>query len=256
MGGSIRVDSELGKGALFQVELPVELVDLNDIPKSVIQHGDILALAPGQPHYRILIVEDQHENRLLLSRLMMDIGLPVKLAENGEQCLQLFPEWQPDLIWMDKLMPVMDGLEATKRLRRLPNGQAVKIVAVTASVFKEQQQEMLDAGMDDVVRKPYRFNEIYECLARQLNLEYLYRSEAQTGTNLPQTLTADKLEALPAALRQQLREALTSLDSDQIAIAISQIKEIDPTLGFSLARLADYFDYPAIIKALDNNETL
>jgi PAS domain S-box-containing protein len=256
MGGSIRVDSELGKGALFQVELPVELVDLNDIPKSVIQHGDILALAPGQPHYRILIVEDQHENRLLLSRLMMDIGLPVKLAENGEQCLQLFPEWQPDLIWMDKLMPVMDGLEATKCLRRLPNGQAVKIVAVTASVFKEQQQEMLDAGMDDVVRKPYRFNEIYECLARQLNLEYLYRSEAQTGTNLPQTLTADKLEVLPAALRQQLREALTSLDSDQIAIAISQIKEIDPTLGFSLARLADYFDYPAIIKALDNNETL
>jgi CheY-like chemotaxis protein len=65
-------------------------------------------------------------------------------------------------------MPVMDGLEATEHLRRLPDGQAVKIVAVTASAFKEQQQEILDAGMDDFVRKPYRFDEIYDCLTRQI----------------------------------------------------------------------------------------
>jgi len=95
--------------------------------------GDIVSLAPNQPEYRILIVEDQLENQLLLTKLMEDVGFPVKVAENGEQALGLFQSWQPHLIWMDRRMPVMDGVEATRRIRELPGGKEVKIVAVTAS---------------------------------------------------------------------------------------------------------------------------
>ena len=90
-------------------------------------------------------------------KLMADIGLNARLAENGEQCVELFQEWHPQLIWMDRRMPVMDGIEATRRIRQLPGGKDVKIVAVTASAFKEQRRKLLDAGMDDFVRKPYRF---------------------------------------------------------------------------------------------------
>jgi CheY-like chemotaxis protein/anti-sigma regulatory factor (Ser/Thr protein kinase) len=254
MGGTISVESTLGKGSLFRVELPVEPACTTDVlePKCGI-HGTVAGLAPGQPGYRILIAEDQHDNQLLLSRLMSDIGLEVKLAENGEQCIKLFQDWHPDLIWMDRRMPVMDGIEATRHIRQLPEGDKVKIVAVTASAFKEQQQEMLDAGMDDFVRKPYRFDEIYDCLARQLGVKYFYRSDA--AKTAPVALTPEVLTVLPAALRKALRDALESLDNEHIAAAIRLIAEVDAELGRTLSRLAEYFDYPAILDALGKAAT-
>jgi CheY-like chemotaxis protein len=132
----------------------------------------VVGLAPGQPAYRILIAEDNQDNQQLLSKLMTGIGLDVKVADNGEVCVKLFQEWCPHLIWMDRRMPVMDGVEAAHRIRQLLGGEAMKIVAVTASAFKEQQ-EMLGVGMDDFVSKPYRFEEIYGCLARQLGVTYV-----------------------------------------------------------------------------------
>ena len=68
-------------------------------------------------------------------KLMADIGLDARLAENGKRCVEMFQEWHPHLIWMDRRMPVMDGMEATRRIRQLPGGKDVKIVAVTASAF-------------------------------------------------------------------------------------------------------------------------
>jgi PAS domain S-box-containing protein len=173
MGGSISVESIKGTGSTFRVELPVNKVTAADVtkPESMVR-GDITGLAPDQPEYRILIVEDQLENQLLLAKLMKNVGFPVKVAENGEQALELFQSWRPHLIWMDRRMPKMDGLEATRRIRELPGGREVKIVAVTASAFMEQRVEMLDAGIDEFVRKPYRFNEIYECLTKQLGVQY------------------------------------------------------------------------------------
>jgi CheY-like chemotaxis protein len=251
LNGNIGVESTLGKGSLFRVELPVALASPADILKPETRKPDeVVGLAPGQPRYKIMIVEDQRENQLLISRLMTELGLEVKIAGNGEQCLEMFQDWRPDLIWMDRQMPVMDGIEATQRLRQLPEGQTVKIVAVTASAFKEQQQEMLDAGMDDFVRKPYRFDEIYDCLARQLGVEYVYHDEAPTDASPPATLDAAMLAALPASLRQELRAALEDLDSERISAVIRLIGETDLKLGHTLSQLADYFDYPAILAAL------
>jgi signal transduction histidine kinase/DNA-binding NarL/FixJ family response regulator len=251
MGGNINVESVVGKGALFRIELPVEAAHPDEVPGSA-SHGpgEVVGLAPGQPRYRIMIAEDQHENQLLLSRLMTELGLEVNIAGNGEQCLAMFEEWRPHLIWMDRQMPVMDGIEATQRLRRMAGGRQVKIVAVTASAFKDQQQEMLDAGMDDFVSKPYRFDEIYACLNRQLGLQFLYRGEADDN-HLPSLADA---KALPANLRQELKDALKNLDSDRIGEVILRIKAIDSALGDALARLADDFDYPKILKLLDETE--
>jgi len=252
MGGSISIASMLGKGSLFRVEIPIQLASSEDVLKPCPRNfGAVVGLAPNQPLYRILIVEDQRENQLLLSRLMTTLGLPVKIAANGEECLQMFHEWKPDLIWMDHIMPVMDGIEATQRLRRLPGGRDLKIVAVTASAFKEQQQEMLDAGMDDFVRKPYRLDEIYECLARQLGIEYLYAA-SQTDEEIRfGELTPPMLSELPFSMREQLKDALVNLDSERIANLIRQISERNATLGRTLTHLADYFDYPKILAALD-----
>ncbi|WNV03269.1 ATP-binding protein [Candidatus Methylospira mobilis] len=246
MGGSIVVESTPEKGSLFRIELPMELAKAEDVFKSENQ-GEVEGLAPGQPSYRILIAEDRRDNRLLLSRLMTNIGLDVKVAENGEQCVELFQSWHPDLIWMDRRMPVLDGVETTRCIRRLPEGRAVKIVAVTASVTSEQHQEMLAAGVDDCVSKPYRFKQIYDSLARQLGITYRY---AEAGEAAGAALKPAMLARLPSGLRIELRDALIRLDSDRIAAAIRQISDIDADLGRTLSGLTENFDYPAILNVL------
>ncbi|AEF99558.1 PAS domain S-box protein [Methylomonas methanica] len=251
MGGSIAVESILGKGALFRVDLPLApAVAAESLEPQIRKSGEVVGLVPGQPGYRIMIVEDQRDNQLLLSRLMTDLGLEVKIAGNGEQCLQLFQDWKPDLIWMDRRMPVMDGIEATKRLRQLPEGATVKIVAVTASAFKEQEQEMLDAGMDDFVRKPYRFDEIYDCLSRHLGLQYVYVDEQPTEPVDTLRLSTEMLSVLPEELRNELIKALVSLDQEHIGTVIGRVLLYDSALYKTLSQLADEFDYPTILAAL------
>jgi CheY-like chemotaxis protein len=251
-GGNIGIRSSIGEGSLFRVELPVERVDASDISTEIqVLPGEVVGLAPGQPSYRILIVEDQLENQLLLKRLMTDLGLETKLAENGEECLEVFKEWQPDLIWMDRRMPVMDGEQAARRVRQLPGGDKAKIIAVTASAFKEEREQMIASGMDDVVRKPFRFDEIYDSMARYLGVKFNYRTEAESATVEPQRLTPQRLQGLTAAQRQELRVALESLDRERIDAVIRHISADDMELGETLLQLAHEFDYPDILKALE-----
>lgn len=251
MGGKIILESTQGKGSLFRVDLPLKEAHESDIVKvDHGSHGSIIGLQPGQPEYRILVVEDQLENQLLLERLMESVGFKVRVVENGKKGVEAFGEWHPHLIWMDRKMPVMDGVEATRRIRALPGGKDVKIVAVTASAFQEQRAEMLDIGMDDFVRKPYRFNEIYDCLSRHLGVRYLREDEPDTGIGESATLSPDMLLVLPPELRQELASVLETLESDRIADTIRKVRDHDAMLGKVLSHLASGFDYPAILTAL------
>ena len=99
-------------------------------------------------------------------------------------------------------LPVMSGLDATRRIRELEGGREVKIVALTASAFASQREEVLAAGFDDFVRKPYRIREIFDCMAAQLGIRYIYGESAEsTATDLPDTVRPEDL----AALRQDFK---------------------------------------------------
>ncbi len=251
MGGTIALESIPDKGSLFRVELPMRLATSTAITKAPEMPGEVTGLAPGQPEFRILIVEDQLENRLLLQTLLQNAGFKVRLAENGGQGIALFQSWQPHFIWMDQRMPVMDGSEATRRIRALPGGREVKIAGVTASAFKEQREELAKAGMDDFVRKPYRSSEIYECMSKHLGVRYLYGNAPAAETGMEAVnLTPEMLEVLPQEMRHELEEALQSLNSERIDDVIQKIEKYDRQLGQALAQIAGNFDYPAILRAL------
>lgn len=253
MGGDLTAQSTLNKGSVFRAEFPVELAEESEVLSREPDRRQVASLAPDQGDYRILIVEDQPENQQLLKNLLESVGFQVKVAGNGLEGIELFQSWSPHFIWMDRRMPIMDGVEATRRIRQLKGGQAVKISALTASAFKEQQQEMLDAGMDDFVRKPYRFDEIYDCMAKHLGIKYRYYIDTDEAKDKNLTkLSADSLAQLPSALRQDFKNALETLDSEEILALIRQIGQIDEKLGNTLSRLADYFDYRTILDALDN----
>ncbi len=255
MGGHLTLESVPGKGSIFRIDVPLKVAREKDIvPSKGAIRGEVTGPAPGQPIYRVLIVEDQIENQLLLTQLMENIGVQVKIAKDGKQGVDLFHSWHPDLIWMDRRMPVMDGLEATKAIRQLPDGKDVKIIAVTASAFMEQRDEMLEAGMDDFLRKPYRAHEIYESMAKHLGIKFIYEGGVNVEEPLHE-LTSDMLIRLPQGLREELIAALESLENERIALIINKVAPYDQQLERILMKLADNYDYPTILQALNNAQS-
>jgi CheY-like chemotaxis protein len=198
-------------------------------------------------------VEDQSENRILLERLLQSAGFEVQWAEDGAKAVEIFEAWRPHFIWMDLRIPVISGMEAARRIRQLEGGQEVKIVAVTASTFASQRDEVLGAGMDDFLRKPYRSREIFDCMAQHLGVRYVYgaRPQAARGDS-PVILRPEDLAVLPAALRDELEKAVISLDRNRIALLVSQVSEQNASLGAGLARLAERYTYSPILHALEN----
>ncbi len=175
MGGKITVDSRADLGSLFRFEIPVNLVTVPPAEPTHRSPAKVIGLAPNQPSYRLLVVEDSATNRLLLTTLLTRLGFEVREAENGQAGIELWKQWEPHLIWMDMQMPVMDGYEATKQIKATQKGQETVIIALTASAFEEQRQFILTSGCDDFVRKPFQRDELLIKLHQHLGVQYRYQ---------------------------------------------------------------------------------
>jgi signal transduction histidine kinase/ligand-binding sensor domain-containing protein/DNA-binding NarL/FixJ family response regulator len=242
MDGAINVNSTVGKGSLFRVEVPLALAKTAEVVIIHTAGPAVRGLKPDQPACRILVVEDNLENRLLLSNLLISVGFEIREAENGEEAIELFHQWQPHFIWMDIRMPVMDGYEATAKIRTLPGGGAVKIVAITASVFNEQRQDILAAGCDDVVNKPYKDYEIFQTMARLLDIEYLYEDTGEEATQKEEiNLSSEMLAELPPELLQELRETTLALNREAALEVIAHIADQAPEVAAGLKELVDNY---------------
>jgi len=249
MGGKLTLASVIGQGSTFRVELPVQLAQPEEIPQPPQMCGEIIGLLPGQPACRVLVVEDQLENRLLLGRVLERMGFQVQLAENGVDAVAQFSHWRPHFIWMDWHMPVMDGVAAARHIRTLSGGAAVKIAAVTAFTFKENNEELMAAGFDAIVHKPFRTEQIFACMEQLLGLRFV-RTPAESETQPLPELDPRAMAALPASLHQALAQALILLNSERILAVIDEIAQTAPELATALRVRAQNYDYEPILALL------
>ncbi|GAB4541302.1 MAG: hypothetical protein Kow0063_32010 [Anaerolineae bacterium] len=248
MGGDLTARNKPDGGSIFTLTAPVELAAETGQPQPITRRR-VVGLAEGQPVYRLLVVEDTEASRKLLVELLQPLGFELREAVNGQEAIEIWQSWQPHLILMDIRLPVLDGLAATRRIRaRQQDGNPPPvIIAVTASAFDEDREQILAAGCNDVLRKPLQETELFEALTRHLGVQFVYQDEPEPQARPDEALTPARLAVMPAPWLADLQQAALEGDLAWILKLIEQIQEQEPDLAGSLHRLADNFQIEDIL---------
>ncbi len=256
LGGKIQVTSEEGQGSTFSFTIPVSP---GIVPENFTANGRVSRLAPGQQApdggpFRLLIVEDVEVNRRFLVNLLSSIGFELREAVNGQEAMEIWESWKPQLIFLDLRMPVMDGLEVLRRIKATPQGQQTVIVILTANAFDEDRAAVLALGGDAFIRKPVRESQIILALQTHLGVQF---------ETMPVSASADELEklsqsnsqdaaSLPENWQEKMRQAVIAADVIEMQSLIKEIEETSPTLSKKLAQLVYNFDYERITTVIDS----
>lgn len=251
MGGDVEVHSQPAEGSCFRFWLPLPPASAGTsapalaawAPKA--DAGD-WQLPPGTPAPRLLVVDDLPDNRRLLAEVLGPVGFDITEAGDGAEAMVRFGQRPADLVLMDMRMPVMDGYEATRRLKAM--SPHTPVVAVTASALEDDRQAILDCGVDACLSKPVERSRLLQTIRQLLALPG--RPSASPPRPAPGpalTLTrAQVADRLPAARRARLREALTQGDMHAFDRLLGAPTDLAPELVQGLRQLADDFEYDTL----------
>jgi CheY-like chemotaxis protein len=200
-------------------------------------------------------VDDYLENRDWLMKLLTSIGFSVQCAENGEAAIRNWEEWNPRLILMDVHMPVMDGLEATRRIKADPRGKETIVVALTASAMDHDRRTAIQSGANDFVAKPCSEHELLEMMRALLNIAYDYEetsgAEGEPFAGVA-ALSVEKLKQLPRELIENIRDATLAGNKKLLDKLILKVSERgDPESAHALRELADRYEYDVLTRSLE-----
>ncbi|MBW7903568.1 MAG: response regulator [Rhodocyclaceae bacterium] len=245
LGSDLKLESALGAGSTFRFVLRLPTAEALAASAATAAHGEVKELEASAQGKRLLIVEDKPDARLLLRALLAPLGFAVSEAENGAEAVERARRDPCDLILMDWRMPVLDGLEATRRIRALPLARQPKILMLSASALEEERRSVLAAGIDGFLRKPLQEDELFEALERHLNIRFerSARGMATPSEPPPPPVTTDLLRALPEACRRALRIAIEELNRAKLDAALAQIEADQPDLARGIAQMARRFRY-------------
>ncbi|MFN5337903.1 MAG: ATP-binding protein [Bacteroidota bacterium] len=171
LGGELKVDSSPGKGATFRFSVVAKLI-FRPLVSTEIQHDvskDRNGMAKDFP-LRILLAEDNELNLQLMGMMFDKLGYTYDVAKNGREALEKVSAQPFDMVFMDVQMPVMNGLEATSEIRKLPKMDSLIIIGLSANAFEDDQRKALEMGMNDYLTKPVRLTDLAG------KLEYYYRN--------------------------------------------------------------------------------
>ena len=194
------------------------------------------------------------------------MGFEIQEAENGQAAIDLWQQWQPHLIFMDMQMPILNGYEATQRIRALEQSRAedlpfTRIIALTASAFAEQRQESLTAGCNDFVGKPFRREELLKVLSQHLGGQYLdeaVATEANSQISTPRKpnyiLDSVALTIMPAEWIAQLRFAAAQGNDAKSLKLIAQIPPEHSSLIEALTDLVEKYQFDQLTALMQSTD--
>ncbi len=256
MDGNIGVNSVLGEGTTFKFDIKISPAISSEVSITKLQR--VLGLEAEQPVYRILAVDDNMENRLLLVKMLQPIGFEVREAENGRQAIEIWESWQPDLIWLDTRMPVMDGFEAVIEIRAKEKNTRSRtvVIALTASIFEERKGEIIAAGCDDFVRKPFQEQIIFEKMAQYLGARYIYQElsipfaaggRRYFTSEKPDSFFLPLLAEMPKNWLDELDDAANDVNEELVIEIVDRILDSHSTLANALKDLLDDYRLDRIV---------
>jgi CheY-like chemotaxis protein len=255
MHGDVVVESTPAKGSVFTFSFEAAGAAIDALPAPV-AHPIPAGLAPNQPDWRVLIVDDVLTNRELLDELLSRVGFLTRTAASSEEAIVVHDEWRPHLVLMDVRMPGTDGLEAIRRLRR--SGSKAAIFAVTASGLADTETEARESGVDAFVRKPYREGELLAAIGERLGARYLYGSSVPRPSGrvhhdvAGRSTLSQRLSSLPPALIIQLREAAIEGRATRLESLADLVEQHSQDVAADVRELARHFQYDALVTALES----
>jgi len=255
MNGQLVVESEVGRGSTFRLDLEFPATWMDDPHQSPNPDREIVGYIG--PRCKLLVVDDKPSNRSILVNLLRPLGFELSEAGNGQQAVEQATAIQPDAIFLDLLMPVMDGLEAARQIRRLPElnpDRRVVLIAMSSHAFEKDVAQSTLAGYDAFLAKPVEVRKLLALLAAQLNLTWLYR-EPTNRVSAPvepsdEHLTPPPPAEMAALLDLAMQGALPRLK--QRALQIAQRGEQYQPFVQRLCQLVDEFDEEQLLALIEH----
>lgn len=252
MGAELLLKSNIGEGSKFYFTIRLPSAKKELITTSPFKN--VLHLSPDH-QVKALVVDDVTENRDVLSKLLLDIGVEVIVAENGKEGVEKVRKHRPNIIFMDIRMPVMQGDEAIKIIQDEYGNDQFKLVAITASAFGRPRQYYLDRGFHEFISKPFRDDEIFGCLSELLEVEFVYDvSEAVEE----ESLNFDEIDlnqiTLPEDLYIRLKKSADICSITEIERLLNELKLMGGDfniLAKHFERLLSTYDLAGVLKDLN-----
>jgi signal transduction histidine kinase/CheY-like chemotaxis protein len=248
LGGELSVSSEVGKGSLFLFEFSAEVIEAQreERPRQVV------SLRESPFGRRILIVDDNQENRDVLGKMLKSVGFYVREAEGGAEALEALSVERPDLLLLDLRMPEVDGFEVLRRMRDIEGCKDIPVIVVSASVLDDEQRTTILAGASAFLKKPVHEDLLFEEIALILETEYIYSGDGRAGEFDEESLLNEvaQIQSLSNALRSRLRDA--ALGSDMLALEelINAVSGEAPEVAGLVRHYVEGFDYEGLLKHL------
>ncbi|GEM_PF-848700 len=204
MGSDLQVTSEHGKGSTFWFDLLVVSNELTGIHATNDKQLTIDKIIGYQGRrLKMLVVDDKHYNRSVLLNMLEPLGFEIVEAEDGQQGIDKTLAVRPDIILMDMVMPVMTGFEAVQKIRQIPELKEMVIIAVTASVFESDKQQIMLAGCNDFLSKPVNMEKLLTMLESHLKLAWIYEeSELESDNSAETTILPSHDSLIPPPMEE------------------------------------------------------
>ena len=253
MWGKLKLESEPGIGSRFYFSIPLETRKGMVISKTV-QYQNAIRL---KDNYKIkaLVVDDIKENREVLAWFLKNIGVVVTTAENGKMAVDKIRTDDPDIVFMDIRMPVMDGVEAFHEIKKQYPDKDIKIICITASTLYQEEKKYLDMGFDSYIAKPFVADNVLGLLTKHLNVEYIYKEPEvkEPPQETPEDIDWSKVKN-SEEIKTRILECADLYSVTQLEEACEQLESMEnggKELAHLLRKFLKEYDMDGIISTMN-----